>query len=160
MIDAVADVLLDEVGVDRDGGGGSLARRRDHLCAGVRGVARRPDAGRARPAGRVDAGEAAGVELAAERGEEGARPAVEGRPDEDRGAGNGTTVGELDGVEAVVDDREAVDETLDDPDPARVERSPLGGGDGGGVREEDDVVRPLPEQVRVVDRAGDEARQA
>jgi hypothetical protein len=35
-----------------------------------------------------------------------------------------------------------------------VQRLPLPGCDRGGMRQEDQVVRPLPEEVRVLDGAG------
>ena len=47
---------------------------------------------------------------------------VERRPDEDRGARDRAAVGELDGVEAVVDDDEPRDAPVDDRDAARVQR--------------------------------------
>jgi DNA-binding CsgD family transcriptional regulator len=37
-VDGVSDVFVDEVGVDRDGSGGSLAGGRDDLRAGIRSV--------------------------------------------------------------------------------------------------------------------------
>ena len=52
------------------------------------------------------------------------------------------------------DDRQPRDLAVDDLDAARVEHLPFGRRDRVGVREEDDVVRPLAEEVRVVDRAG------
>ncbi len=57
-LQGVADVFLDEVGVDCDGGSGSFACGGDHLSAGVAGVAADPDAGHAGLAGGVDPGEA------------------------------------------------------------------------------------------------------
>src|SRR4051794_21628471 len=44
-LDGQGDVVLDQIGVDGDGGGGALAGRRDDLGSGVDGIARAPHAG-------------------------------------------------------------------------------------------------------------------
>ena len=87
-----ADVFLDEVGVDRDGGGGPLAGGGDHLGARVSGVPGDPHARNARPAGRLDLDEAAAVDRAAERRDQAVLARVERRADEDRGARDLATV--------------------------------------------------------------------
>ena len=79
---------------------------------------------------------------------------VKSRSDEDGGAWDRATIGELNGIETVVDDRESRDTSVDDPDASRLEAGPFGGGDRLRVREEDEVVRPLSEKVSVIDRAG------
>ena len=82
------------------------------------------------------------------------------RADEDRRARDGAAVGEVDGVEPVVDNRQASDTTLDHRDAARVQRRPFGRADRRCVREEDEVVGPLPQQVRVIDGGGRRAEHA
>ena len=76
--------------------------------------------------------------------------AVERGPDEDGSAGKGAPIGELNGVEAVVHDREARDKAVDDTDSSCVQRRPLIGGERIGVGEEDDVRRPLTDQEGVL----------
>ena len=75
---------------------------------------------------------------------------VERGPDEDGSAGKGAAIGELHGVEAVVHDREAHDEAVDDADSSCVQRRPLVGGERIGMGEEDDVIRPLTDQEGVL----------
>ena len=58
--------------------------------------------------------------------------------------GTDAPVGQLHGVEAVVGDQEPRDDPVDDLDASRGQRRPVARGDGLRVREEDDVVRPLP----------------
>ena len=73
-----------------------------------------------------------------------------------RGARDGATVGELAPRRRRSSTTTSRATTpVDDADAARVERRSRSlAVTGVGVREEDDVVRPLPQQVRVVDRAG------
>ena len=52
--------------------------------------------------------------------------------------------------QTVVDDRQPLDATVDDLYAARCERRTLVRGNGRRVCEENDVVRPLPEQLRMV----------
>src|SRR5687767_6710112 len=59
------DVVLDELGVDRDGDRGSFAGGGDHLRARIGGVAGRPHSGHARAAVRVDLDETSREQLAA-----------------------------------------------------------------------------------------------
>ena len=50
-------------------------------------------------------------------------------PDEERGARDGSTVGELDRLQAIVGDDEPLDRAVDDRDAAGVERRALAVGD-------------------------------
>ena len=84
--DGDRDVLLDEVGVDGDGGGGALAGGGDDLGARVDGVAGGPDAGHAGAPGGVDGDPAVVVGRAAQGGEQ-AVVGDEPGPDEHRGRG-------------------------------------------------------------------------
>ena len=63
----VLNVLLDEIGVDRDRGRGSFACGSDHLRPWVAGVAGDPDAGDARLAGGIHSDEPVLADLTAER---------------------------------------------------------------------------------------------
>ena len=95
MTDGAVDVVGDEFRVDRDGDRGALARRSDDLGARVGGVAGRPDARHARAAVRVDPNEAVRPHLAAEGGGEPVGVRAQRGPDEEGGAREGATVGEL-----------------------------------------------------------------
>ena len=76
------------------------------------------------------------------------------RPHEDRVARDDSAVTQLDRVQAIVDDRERCDRSLDHRDASGVECCALLAGEGVRVGEEDDVVRPLPQELRVVDGTG------
>src|SRR5690349_1852367 len=88
----VAHVLRDKVGVERNGGRRSLARRGDHLRPRVRGVPGGPHAGDARPPGVVHTDEAEIVELAAEAFEEAVEARADLGPDEEGGPLDDSTV--------------------------------------------------------------------
>ncbi len=109
------------------------------------------DAGNAGAPLGVGAHQAAGQQLAAEH--RGGRAGVRAhrRADEDRIALEDATVGEPQRAQPVVGHDELVDDSLDDLDPAGVQRGALGQEDGVVVRDEDDVVAPLAQQVRVRD---------
>ncbi len=70
VADGVAYVVLDEVGVDRDGGRGAGAGGGDDLGARVDDVSGGPDSGDAGAPGLVDGDPAVGVDVAAEADEE------------------------------------------------------------------------------------------
>src|SRR5439155_26690034 len=107
-------------------------------------VAGRPDVEHARSASGIDADESSLIDVAAQRFDQAVIARVQSRPDEDRGAGDGATGGQLHGAQAIVYDGEPRDKTVDHVYSSRIERRPLARGDGVRVREEDDVVRPLP----------------
>ena len=76
------------------------------------------------------------------------------RPDEERRARNGSAVAEHHTPSGDRHRREPRTSTLDDADVACVECSRSAVGELVRVREEDEVVRPLPDELRVVDGAG------
>ena len=94
----------------------------------------------------VDADESVLAQVAAERGGEAVGVGAHRGADEERVAGDDGAVGELHAAESVVVDDEALDDAFDDLDPARVRHR-------CGVREQDHVVAPLTQQLRVLDGA-------
>src|SRR4029079_10804018 len=95
------DVVLDEVGVDVDGGGRTLAGGGDDLGARVGDVAGHPDAGASGAPGGVFDDPAALVARAAEAHEQ-LVVGHEGGRDEQRVPGHDTAVGQLDPHQSVV----------------------------------------------------------
>lgn len=128
---------MHEVGVDCDGGGGSLAGGGDDLGSGVDGVAGSPDTRDAGAAGAVDDGEAGVVEVATEAGEKVIRVWDDDGSNEDGRSWDDLSVGELDAGQAVVLDDEAGDFAVDDADTAGVEFGGLGRAGWLGVGEVD-----------------------
>ncbi len=74
--------------------------------------------------------------------------------------GNDPSVGERDPRQPVVVDDEPDDFAVDDANPARVELRPFGRGHVGRVREEHDVVGPLPDELGVQHGTGVGAEHA
>ena len=77
--DRLSDVVVDEVGVDVDRGGGSLAGRGDHLSPGVGDVAGHPQPGDAGAAGRPGSNPAVLVDVSVEPTEQSIVRAEPGR---------------------------------------------------------------------------------
>ena len=107
-------------------------------------------AGRAGP---VDGDEAGLVELAAEPRQQTIFVRHDRWADEHGRPGDHLAVGERDPGEAIGFDHQPSDLPVDDPYPSGIELQALGVGQSVGVGEEDDVVGPLPHQLRVLDGA-------
>jgi hypothetical protein len=146
----VLDVLADQVGVEGDRRGGSLAGGGDDLGARVGGVAGHPHAGDAGAPHRVVDHPAVLVHRAAQPGEE-VGVGDEAWAHEHRRPGDDAAFGQLDALELVVSDDEPGDGALDDADATGGQQLALGRADGVGVGEHDDVGRPLPDQQGVLD---------
>src|SRR4051794_13497199 len=151
-VDGVTDVVLGEIGVQGDGGRGAGAGGGDDLGARVDDVACGPHARDGGAAGGVRGDPAVVVDLAAQVDEE---PAVryEARRDEQRLAGHDAAVVHLDAAQLVVVDDQLFDRAFDDDDGAGDELGPLGGGEGVGWGEVDEIVGPLPDDMGVADGA-------
>src|SRR6478752_2951380 len=65
VVDCVADVFVDQVGIHGDGRGGARARGGDDLCSWVDDVSGGPDAGNAGASDVVDGDPAVGIGVAA-----------------------------------------------------------------------------------------------
>ena len=154
---AIWNVLLDEVGVDGDRGSGSFACGSDHLCPWVAGVPGHPGTGDARLASGIDAvrNRPHRRRSRATRSDRLCAGAVMGRM---KTAARGMTRPSTPTRPRASDRRRqrmSGDGLLRSPRclGRRVLRA-LSLVSGVRVGEEDDVVRPLPEQLRVVDGAG------
>lgn len=151
LLHRTLDVLLDEVGVDGDGGGGALARGGDHLDHRIDDVPGRPHARDAGAARAVDDGEAVGVEIAAQAGQQAIGVWNVPRPDEHRLAGEDhAAVGKLDAGEVVgLDHRFGETSPCTSGVPRASNCACSSGVDLVGVSEEDHVVGPLANQLGV-----------
>ncbi len=76
------------------------------------------------------------------------------RPYEDRGSLNGSTIAEHHTPQLIVFDDQLSNLTLNDADAARFEFLAFRVGEVVRVREEDQVIRPLTDELCVLDRAG------
>src|SRR5665647_1978491 len=155
--DGVLDVLLDQVGVEGDGGRGFLTCGCDDLGARVGRVPGDPDARHAGTARRVGDHPAGVVDGAAEADQQIA-VRDESRAYEDRRSADGPAALQLDAAQLVVLDEESLHGPVDDADRARRELFALVCGESAGVREEDDVRRPLADQLRMLDGVGRSAQ--
>lgn len=154
IVNCLLGVFLDQVSVDSDRRRGSGACGSDDLGTWIGDVSGCPDPRHASPAGGIDDGKASPVELAAQTGQKAIVVGGVPGPDEHRCSLDHLTVGQLDTLQAVVLDYQPCYLAIDDPDSARPQLVPLGGGQFIGVDEEDDVVGPLPHQKGVLNRAG------
>lgn len=148
------DVVVDQVGVDGDRGCRTRASRGDHLGAWVDDIPGRPDTGGAGPTGGIDGHESGLIECAAEAGRQAVGVREVARSDEDRGSRDHATVGQLDAGQPVRLDHQPGDLALDDANTARLQLRLFRRGQVVGVGEEDDVLAPLTDQLRMLDRAG------
>src|SRR3954454_11308638 len=151
-VDGVTDVVLGEIGVQGDGGRGAGAGGRDDLAARVDDVACGPHARDGGAAGGVRGDPAVVVDLAAEVDEE-AAVRYEARRDEQRLPWHDAAVVHLDAAQLVVVDDQLFDGAFHNADGAGDELGPLGGGEGVGWGEVDEVVGPLPDDLGVADGA-------
>jgi hypothetical protein len=108
-------VLVDEIGIDGDGSGGSFTGGRDDLEACVRNVARDRHAGDARQAVGAGDGPSVLIDVAAETDKQVA-VRYETRRDEQRVAGDGAIGIELDAAEPAVLDEDLLGGSLGDRD--------------------------------------------
>jgi transcriptional regulator with XRE-family HTH domain len=148
--DGVRYVLVDEISVDGNGRGGPLASSGDDLGARIGHVAGHPDARDA--GGTVGAGHhpAPVIEIAAQTGQQIVVRDEPGRH-EHRGAGDDSPVLPPYAGEMVVLDHDPADCTLDDADGTSHQLGALFLRQGPGRGEEDDVVRPLANDLGVPD---------
>ena len=132
VADGDAHVVVDQVGVERDGGCGAGVRGRDDLGARVDDVPGGPDPGDAGAPGGIDGDPAAVTDVGAEAGEEGVVGDEPGRH-EQRVARDDAAVAQLHTaqLDGVVDDQ-LLDAALDDGDGAGEQLGPLGGGEDVG----------------------------
>ena len=155
----VAHVVLDQVGVDGHGGGGSFPGGRNDLGARVGDVACHPHAGDARQPVTVGDGPSLLVERAAEAGEQ-AAVGDESGWDEQRVTGDGAVAVELDAAEAVALDEDSLRGPFDDRDPPGGQLVTLGCRQGPGRRDVHDVAGPLADDLGISDRRGRAAQHA
>ena len=153
MVDGVAHVLVDEVGVEGDGRSGPGAGGGDQLGAGVDDVAGGPHAGHGGVPGAVDGHPALRIGGAAQIDEQGVVRDEAWRY-EQRIHRDDAAVGQVHPTQMVgVVDDQTLDAAFHDVDAAGEELGPLG--DRQPVRwgEVHDVVAPLPNDLCVADRA-------
>ena len=159
IADGVADVVVDEVGVEGDGGRGAGAGGGDDLGAGVDDVAGGPDSRDAGAAGGVGGDPAVVVDVAAEADEQAVVRDEAGRH-EQRVAGHDAAVAHLHAAQLVVVDDQLLDGAFDDADGAGDQLVPLDGGEDVGRGEVDEVVGPLADDLGVPDGARSAADDA
>jgi len=106
----------------------------------------------------IDLGEAGLVELASQAGQQAIGMRHVPGSNEHRGSSDDLTVRHLDAGDPIVLDGQPRHRVVDDPDTAGLQAVALRRGEIVGVREEDHVVGPLPNQVGVIHRAGQRAQ--
>src|SRR5664279_666255 len=131
----------------------------DHLRAGIRCVSCDPNARHAGAAGLIDLHPACVIDRASHTDQEiGIRD--ETWADENRCAVNDRAIDEFDPAEVVIVHDQPGDRALDDADAAGDELLPVVCGERVGVREEDDVGRPLAHQQGMLDGVGCSAQHS
>ena len=132
------DVLIDQVGIERDRRGRSFPGCADHLRAGISGIARDPHAGDAGAPHRIVDHPAMRIHRTAQTGEQ-ISVRDESWAHEHRRASDDHAIAQLDALELVVVDDESRDCAVDDADATGGQLVALLGADGIGVWEQGDV---------------------
>lgn len=152
------DVIAYKVSVDGDRGRGPRPGRGDDLEAGIHDIACRPDSGSAGSAGAIDDRKAGIVDIAAQAGQKAVGMRDVDRPDEHRCSRDHATIDQFDTAQCVSIDHEPCDLTVHDLDAASLQLLKRVEAQVESVGEEDNVVRPLTDQQRVLDGIGSAAK--